>query len=349
MNTEKILSKFGLSENWILDKFQDEMKKAKDDDSSLNIAIYGKDDASKIELANSIFKSEYIDNRISFVSKKEDIPDSTDIIWSLTENPETSIPCYQISDSSQTEIKKLIDWTIENLDDKERKMFVRHQVFDFELKDSYIKKMIIQHCSAAFAVGAIPMEAANAPLLVTNELAIMARIFRFYGIDSTDEILKIMSLDSIIGGILTAVGRFVSGKLISRFIDPAQIISSAIFGGTASAVTLAFAMSISKTIKLTCKAKARQIEDIKIKDNKDLFAAATIGSAINCLEEGKTTEKDYEIFEIQPENIDLNIQKGNAYFQDFLDLNKEMDNKFNIQQIVSDAKTAEMWNAIDLI
>lgn len=64
-------------------------------------------------------------------------------------------------------------------------MFVRHQFFDFELKDSYIKKMIIQHCTAAFAVGAIPMEAANAPLLVTNELAIMARIFRFYGIDSS--------------------------------------------------------------------------------------------------------------------------------------------------------------------
>lgn len=230
----------------------------------------------------------------------------------------------------------------------EKKALARYEHVDLDMKEPYIKTMIVQHCSAAFAIGAIPLSCADAPFLVTNELAILSRIFIFYGFSNPDEIFKVIGIDAIIERILTILGKSIANGLIKAF-EPTKIIASAISAGTASAVTLAFAMSVSKTVKLTCKANAKQIENIKFLNNQEEITAAVVGTAVQCLEDGKTNESDYDNFEITTEQLMTNIKKGNELFQKFLDQNTELDNQFVSQQSDSDKLSSDMWDAINKI
>ena len=119
------------------------------------------------------------------------------------------------------------------------------------------------------ATGAIPIPFADAPLLIGEQVALMATICGIYGIDVKKDGLKMLATTAIGAGGATIVGKTVATNLLKQIPGAGTVAGGVISAGTAGVVTLAMGKAFIEVCKMVKLGKLSE---------SDLTSAA--GSAV---------------------------------------------------------------------
>ena len=153
----------------------------------------------------------------------------------------------------QTE--ELILWSSAKLPEALQYAFIKSQVANLEEKWQQAHRLIKQHCVAAFATGFTPIPCSDAPILVANEITLMARILYLYGLGDIKDLISGSAVSSIIGSLLTSGGKALVGTLIKLIPGVGTAVGGLISGSVGAIITAAFGEATSKVAYETAKAK----------------------------------------------------------------------------------------------
>ena len=198
-----------------------------------------------------------------------------------------NIPMFKatVIDDNQLEVElnhldvnKLIDWSIESLPAGVRAGFIKAQKRNLEVKRKEAKKIILQHTSGSGLVGFSPIPFSDAPILLSNQAGMFARILSVY-----DMKYMLKDLKTIVGGLklpklISNAGVWLVGQF-SKFVPGAgQVVGGMISASVAASITSAIGFTVSEICYRISKAAIEGKEDKveKIINNlkpmmKDLF------------------------------------------------------------------------------
>lgn len=153
--------------------------------------------------------------------------------------------------------------------------------FDKELKALEITELnekaenaVAVAVAATAATGAIPIPFADAPLLIGEQVALMATICGIYGIDVGKDGLKMLATTVLGTSSATIVGKTIATNLIKLIPGPGSIVGGAVSAGTAGVVTLAMGKAFIEVCKMVKIGKLSESDITSSKGKsimKDLF------------------------------------------------------------------------------
>lgn len=104
--------------------------------------------------------------------------------------------------------------------------------------------------AATAATGAIPIPFADAPLLIGEQVALMATICGIYGIDVKKDGLKMLATTALSAGGAAIVGKTIATNLLKLVPGAGSVAGGAISAGTAGVVTLAMGKAFIEVCKM---------------------------------------------------------------------------------------------------
>lgn len=104
--------------------------------------------------------------------------------------------------------------------------------------------------AATAATGAIPVPFADAPLLIAEQVTLMATICGIYGIDVGKDGLKMLATTALGAGGAAIVGKTLATNLLKLVPGAGTLAGGAISAGTAGVVTLAMGKAFIEVCKM---------------------------------------------------------------------------------------------------
>lgn len=107
--------------------------------------------------------------------------------------------------------------------------------------------------AATAVTGAVPIPFADAPLLIGEQVALMATICGIYGIDVGKDGLKMLATTALGSGGAAIVGKTVATNLLKLIPVAGSVAGGAISAGTAGVITLAMGkafIEVCKAVKI---------------------------------------------------------------------------------------------------
>lgn len=203
--------------------------------------------------------------------------------------------CFETSvrNSDYNHIDELIAWSVEKLPEALKDAFIKSQKSNLEEKWKRSHSLIMQHTTGAFAVGFTPIPMADAPVLVANEIALLARILHLYDLGSLSDTLKTMGLSTVIGPLLTSGGKAAVGALLKLIPGVGTVVGGVISGAVGAAVTCAFGEATSA---IACGISKAQLSGDTEKANALMgsFGNQIIALAKTYISSGKKSAEDYK-------------------------------------------------------
>lgn len=184
--------------------------------------------------------------------------------------------------------KELIAWSINKLPESLRFAFVKSQLGNLEEKWEQAHKMIKQHCAAAFTVGFTPIPMSDAPILVANELALIARILYLYNLGEIKDVMSEFAVGSLIDSLLSAGGKAVVGALVKLIPGVGTLVGGLINGSVGAIITAAFGEATSKVAYEVSK---ERINGGDISDLMKEFGRLVMALAKEYFKAGKTIDE----------------------------------------------------------
>ncbi len=188
------------------------------------------------------------------------------------------------------QLKDLINWSINKLPTALRYAFVKSQKISLEAKKKEANKYIAQHCSAAFGVGFSPIPMSDAPLLVANEVTLIARILYLYELKSVSEMMKSIGISTIIGTLASCLGKSAVASLIKLIPGIGTIFGGVINGSVGSLITAAIGKATSVVAYKICNAELAGEEETA-KKMLENFGPMIMECAKGYIESGKKKEE----------------------------------------------------------
>jgi len=185
--------------------------------------------------------------------------------------------------------KALVDWSIARLPESLRFAFIKSQKIDLKTKQKTARKYIKQQCALAFGVGFAPIPMSDAPLLVANEMSLIARILYLYDLGSVSDIIKTTGLSSMLGGLLTNLGKSAVANLIKMIPGIGTVVGGAISGSVGSIITAGVGEAASVTAYQISNAKLSG-DYAKAEDLIHNFGPTIMSIASEWIKSGKKVE-----------------------------------------------------------
>lgn len=177
---------------------------------------------------------------LAIVLTKSDIASDEDIAGIKSAIPEsyqdaifetsTEMPKYN-------QIDALVEWAVAKLPDQLKDAFIKSQRCSLESKKSQAHKLTLEHCTAAFGVGFAPIPMSDAPLLLANEAALIARILYLYDLDEVNEMIKGAGIGGIVGSLVAQLGKTAVANLIKSIPGVGTVVGGLISGSVGAALT----------------------------------------------------------------------------------------------------------------
>lgn len=104
--------------------------------------------------------------------------------------------------------------------------------------------------AATALTGAVPIPFADAPLMIGEQVTLMAAICGIYGIDISKDGLKMLATAAIGAGGAAIVGKSVATNLLKLIPGVGSVAGGAISAGTAGLVTLAMGKAFIEVCKM---------------------------------------------------------------------------------------------------
>lgn len=130
-----------------------------------------------------------------------------------------------------------------------------NDVQEYELKEMLEKanNTVLGFVASTGATGAIPIPFADAPLLIAQQVAMMAAINAIFKFNVSKDALKSLATAAIGVGGATVVGKTIASNLLKLIPGAGTIAGGAISAGTAGVITLALGkayIQVCKAIKM---------------------------------------------------------------------------------------------------
>ena len=156
------------------------------------------------------------------------------------------ITTEDIPEIGTLELNDLIKWSLDMLPEGLKLAFLSAQKINLEEKKKAAKSAIIKHTSGAGLIGMTPIPFADAPLLLTNQAGMFARIMFIY--DMADMLKQVQALIGSfgIGSLISTSGIWLVGQIM-KIVPILGTLTGAVVSGTvASAITAAIGFAISE-------------------------------------------------------------------------------------------------------
>ena len=113
---------------------------------------------------------------------------------------------------------------------------------------------------AAGVTGAVPIPFADAPILIGEQVALMATICGIYGIDVGKDGLKMLATTALSAGGAAFAGKTIATNLLKCVPGAGTFVGGAISTGTAGVVTLAMGKAFIEVCKMVRLGKLSESE-----------------------------------------------------------------------------------------
>lgn len=145
---------------------------------------------------------------------------------------------------------------------------------EYEYKEMLEKadNVVLGFVAVASATGAIPIPIADAPMLIGEQVAMMAAINAVFEMNVSKDVLKSLATAAIGVGGTTVIGKTVAANLLKLIPGAGSIAGGAISAATAGLITLALGKSYIQVCKAIKMGKLNQ-NDLNKKDRIDAFKA----------------------------------------------------------------------------
>lgn len=187
---------------------------------------------------------------VCVVLTKCDIASSADVVALKTYLHEQNIEVFAISSNypqhEKLDLKQLIHWSSEKLEEGFREAFIRSQIVDLELLKEEVNKKIKEHSVGAFAVGFVPIPFADSPVLITNQLTMITRILATYNLESSKENMISLLKGLGVGQLVGVGGRYVAGQMVKLIPGAGSLLGGLINGTVATTITIALGYTFSE-------------------------------------------------------------------------------------------------------
>lgn len=177
------------------------------------------------------------------------------------------IDIYEMSSTVEDEfytkeLQRLISDAIKKLPDILRDAFISAQKISLDEKWNRAHSVIVQHVAGAFAVGFVPVPFADAPILVANQMGMIARILYIYDLGRLENMLKGETVSIIIGQLMSNLGKTLAVNILAFIPGIGPLIKGLISGGVATLLTSA----LGEAVNISCY----KIYESVLNGNKDI-------------------------------------------------------------------------------
>jgi uncharacterized protein (DUF697 family)/GTP-binding protein EngB required for normal cell division len=143
------------------------------------------------------------------------------------------------------EINDLIQWSVDRLPDGIQMAFVAAQKKNIKIKKDSARKIVLQHAFGSGTVGFTPIPFSDAPLIIANQYALLARLLYIYQLDGLDNKFSII-LKTTVATLLPMGGRYLSAQLLKFIPVVGTTVAGLINAGIATTITMAFGFAVSE-------------------------------------------------------------------------------------------------------
>jgi len=141
---------------------------------------------------------------------------------------------------------KLINWSIEQLPEGLKRAFISAQKLDLEKKRNEANKIIIQHTTSSGIIGMSPIPFSDAPLLLSNQAGMFARILFVYDLNAFHPMITNLMGGIGISTLISTSGVWLVGQLLKLIPGVGTVGGAIISGSVASGITAAIGYGISE-------------------------------------------------------------------------------------------------------
>jgi uncharacterized protein (DUF697 family)/GTP-binding protein EngB required for normal cell division len=144
------------------------------------------------------------------------------------------------------ELSDLCQWSVDNLSIGLRLGFVSAQRKNINLKREESRKVIVQHSTSNAFIGFTPIPFSDAPILLTSQAAMIARILFIYDIGSLSDVIKDLVGGVAIGSLVSESGIWIVGQLLKFIPGIGTVAGGIINGSVAASLTYAIGFAVSE-------------------------------------------------------------------------------------------------------
>ena len=146
------------------------------------------------------------------------------------------------------ELARLISDAINKLPDILKDAFISAQKINLEKKWDRAHGVIMQHLAGAAIVPFNPIPFSDAPILVANQMGMIARILYIYDLGGLKNILEGGAGGGIIGQLISMLGKSLAGNILKLLPGIGTIVGGLINAAVASLLTL----SLGEAVNISC-------------------------------------------------------------------------------------------------
>lgn len=206
---------------------------------------------------------------VSIIFTKRDMvsKDTINILKEVVNKEIGEIDIYEMSSTVEDEfytkeLQRLISDAIKKLPDILRDAFISAQKISLDEKWNRAHGAILQHIAIAFAVPFNPIPFSDAPILVANQMGMIARILYIYDLGGLENMLKGETVSVIIGQLMSNLGKMLAVNILAFIPGIGPLIKGLISGGVATLLTSA----LGEAVNISCY----KIYESVLNGNKDI-------------------------------------------------------------------------------
>ncbi|WNL43529.1 GTPase [Halomonas sp. PAMB 3264] len=167
-------------------------------------------------------------------------------------------------------VDPLIQWAHDNLSEALRIGFISASKKAIKLKRRESHKIVAQHSATAAAMGASPIPFSDAPLLVGNQMAMLARLASIWDLPG----LQTVAGGGAFGMLVSQLGRTLAGNLAKAIPGVGSWVGGAMNASVASALTGAIGYAITEICEqvVTDELKGGRMKELSEYFNTEIMA-----------------------------------------------------------------------------
>ena len=182
-------------------------------------------------------------------------------------------------------LAELIGMTLQVVPESAQNALINAQKVDLDLKGKRASKWLAGFASSSFAAGFAPFPVADAPILITTEITMLAKLTTIFGIDMDKAVLAAV-VSAIVGcSGATVGGRFVVSSLLKLIPGAGTVVGGLINGATAAAFTVALGEAYIAVMMKLAKGELKREEmsqEELIEQMKDIFRDKLTHAQLPC-------------------------------------------------------------------
>ena len=206
---------------------------------------------------------------VSIIFTKRDIvgKETIDKLKEVVNKEIGEIDIYEMSSTVEyefytKELQRLVSDAIKKLPDILRDAFISAQKVNLDEKWNRAHEVILQHIAGASIIAFIPIPFSDAPILVANQMTMIARILYIYDLGGLENMLKGETVSVIISQLISNFAKTLALNILAFIPAIGPLIKGLINGGVASLITL----SLGEAVNISCY----KIYESVLNGNKDI-------------------------------------------------------------------------------